>query len=293
MSLEDFVDDITLDSIADMIDHLRNKAFVPLATLANPGVYTADMLVHVNWPVKNPTESKKKIKMSPEIAQMFLIAAREVLAEKAARPTAVTPSAVTSGTTAMQVNTTFHAEDVLRTNHMQQLVRVLHALFPWMVESGGASAVLKLEPGGGRMNLQIGITTNVEIRKQICDVTPWQAAKTAMGTYDKKRQEAWDRLGRPPYGKDYQAFLRDALPYDLNETPRIVAVEINKWFWEVYGELLLLWIQASLFLLCNTMFTQESIRATIEAGQHRLQRHIADKRPADKPAPTSAAKKLK
>jgi len=65
--------------------------------------------------------------------------------------------------------------------------------------NGGISTVLKLEPGGGRMHLAIGTTTNKEIRSQICEVIPWQTAKTAMGSYDNKRQEAWDRLGRPPY----------------------------------------------------------------------------------------------
>jgi len=62
-----------------------------------------------------------------------------------------------------------------------------------------------------------------------------------MGSYDNKRQEAWDRLGLPPYGKEHQALLRDELPVSLENMPRIVADEVYKWFWEVYGELLLAW----------------------------------------------------
>jgi len=292
MSLEDFVDEITMDSISDMIDHLRNKAFVPYATLANPAAYTAEMLTHVNWPIKNPSEEKKKVKMTVQTATMFLVAAREVLAERAAPPSVVPPN---SGSTAVQpntaANTAANTEDLVRAKQMQYLIRVLNALFPWMVEEGGSPTVFKLEPGGGRMHNSIGITTNKEIRNQICEVTPWQTAKTAMGSYDAKRQEAWDRLGRPPYGKDHQALLRDDLPVSLENMPRIVADEVYKWFWEVYGELLLLWIQASLWTQCHIMFTQDSIRATIAAGQHRLQRHVGDKRPSDKSTPTSSAKK--
>jgi len=288
MSLEDFVDQITMDSITEMIEHLRNKAFVPYATLTNAVAYTPDMLAHVNWPIKNPSEEKKKIKMSVEVAAMFLVAAREVLAERAAPPSVVPPP---SGNTAVQPNAAANQEDLVRAKQMQNLIRVLNALFPWMVEEGGATTVLKLEPGGGRMRLSIGITTNRDIRSQICEVTPWQTAKTAMGSYDNKRQELWDRLGRPPYGKEYQALLRDELPVSLEDMPHIVADVAYKWFWEVYGELLLLWIQASLWTQCHTMFTQESIRATIAAGQHRLQRHVGDKRTGDKAAPTSAAKK--
>ena len=67
-----------------MIDHLGNKVFVPYAALANPVTYTADMHTHVSWPTANPLEGKKKHKMTLETAQMFLIAAREVLAERAA-----------------------------------------------------------------------------------------------------------------------------------------------------------------------------------------------------------------
>jgi len=283
MSIPELMEDLAFDGIGEMIEYLRNKAFIPYAVLANPTTYTPDMLVRVKWPVvptstlSSPSSGKKRTTMTLEQATAFLTVAREFMAASAPAPLTSAPIPAPAPPL-----TTTASEDVLRANQMHQLTKALSTLFPWM----GAT----LETGGGKLRQRIGITDNVEIRKQLCDVTNWQgSSKGSMGSYDTKRQDIWDRLGKED--KELQEFLRYTPAFSVEGLPRIAAEALNKWFWEKFGELILLWLQGACYKTCNMVFTQESIFATIQAGQHRMKRHLEDKKPDPKKAQPSARPK--